>query len=110
MSTEKNDELLIKRFIRDLEALEETDEEKIAQIPDDEYREIIHLAKKLTKIDFNGESKGREELKKKLISTIEKNKRQSKQPHQELADEDLDCVAGGLNKDRENPFRDSDQS
>ena len=108
MITEKNKELLIKQFSRDLEALEDIDEKKIAKIQDDEYREILQLAKKLTKIDFSGESKAREVLKKKLISTIEKSKEQSNQSHQELAEEELDCVAGGLNRDQENPFQDNE--
>lgn len=34
-----------KKFYRDLEILEEIDEEKIAQLVDDEYREILQLAK-----------------------------------------------------------------
>jgi len=108
MSTKKDEEFLIKRFSRDLEVLEEIEEEKIARLSDDEYREILQLAKKLTKIDFSGESKAREVLKKKLISTIEKSKEQSNQSHQELAEEELDCVAGGLNRDQENPFQDNE--
>jgi CHAD domain-containing protein len=106
MSTKNNEEFLIKRFSRDLEVLEDIDEEKIAQLPDDEYREILQLAKKLTKIDFSGESKAREVLKKKLIGTIEKSKKQSNQSHREFADEELEYVAGGLNEDQENPLRD----
>ncbi len=108
MITENSKEhLLIKRFIRDLEALDEIDEEKIAQIQDDEYRDILQLAKKLTKIDFGRKSKATEELKI-IMSTIEKNKEQYKQSGQ-LADEELDYVAGGLRMDQENSFRDNDR-
>ena len=108
MITEKNKELLIKQFSRDLEALEDIDEKKIAKIQDDEYRDILQLAKKLTKIDFSVESKTREELKKKIMSTVKKDKEQYKQSDQELADEELDYVSGGLKKDLENSFRDND--
>ncbi|HQD76830.1 MAG TPA: hypothetical protein PKM06_09655 [Bacillota bacterium] len=108
MIMKKNEEFLIKKFYRDLEILEEIDEEKIAQLVDDEYREILQLAKKLTKIDFSGESKAREELKVKLINIIEKSKEQFNQFHQELAEEELECVAGGLNRDQENPLQGND--
>jgi hypothetical protein len=71
-------------------------------------KSLFLVAKKLTKIDFSGESKAREVLKEKLISNIEKSKEQSNQSHQELAEEELDCVAGGFNRDQENPLQDNE--
>ena len=110
MDTGKNEELLIKIFRSDLEVLREIGEKKIALLPDDEYRDILRLAKKLMAVDFSRGSKAKEELKKKLISTIENNKGQQHYPsNNELEDEELDDVAGGLKTDREYPFQENNQ-
>ena len=101
----KNEDLLIKRFSRDLEILDEIDEKQIAQTSDGEYRDILYLAKKLTEIDFSRGSKAREELKKRLMVIIDKNIWQQS----ELSHEELDYVAGGLKKDQDYPFRNNDQ-
>lgn len=103
LAAEKTEALLIKRFSRDLEFLGEMDEKEIDRLADEEYRELVRLAKKLKGADFSKGSKAREELKKKLMSTLKQNSRQQS----DLSHEELDHVAGGIKTEEDHPFRDN---
>jgi len=108
MNREKNEEFFIKRFTRDLENLSNLDVEKVARAADDEYRDILQLARNLREVDFSKGRKAKEELKKKLISTLVKIKKQQLElPQEELDLEELEYVAGGLKKDPDCPFQDN---
>lgn len=107
MSSKKTEEFLIKRFSRDLEILDNLDEEKMPRLAEKEYRDILHLAKKLGEVDFSKDSKVREELKKKLISAWEKRQcLHSDLCSQELDLDELDHVTAGVKNDQDNPFLD----
>lgn len=56
---------------------------------DDEYKELLFLAQMLVQADYSQESQG---LVKKVISKVQKN--------DEMADDELDMVAGGVNMNK----------
>lgn len=104
----KKEVFLTKRLTRDLENLNNLDEERVAGLADAEYRGILQIAKELTEADFSKGRHAREELRKKLISIMEKHEKQHPEPSSEELDlEELDYVAGGSKEDPDCPFQDN---
>lgn len=87
MSDKKLEKALVEQFTRDLENLTEKKKNELLVANDDDYRQVLELAKMMLKTDWSGSSKIKDSLKKRLETHLF---------NEEISDEDLDWVAGGL--------------
>lgn len=96
-------QLWVKRFNCDLDEILEKDKDVDLEVADNEYNKTLCLAQILKVADFSDESKVKDKLKQQLLKKIERRK-EKQIPKDELSDEDLNSVAGGIGIDYKDPL------
>lgn len=100
---------LAKRFSDDIDRILQDNKAEIAPVESDQegYLETIELARLLAGMDLSGECRIVRDLRRRLldrISASEKKKRAgAEKESNELNEDDLDNVAGGINPHRGYP-------
>ncbi|MGM0501607.1 MAG: hypothetical protein ACQERJ_03665 [Bacillota bacterium] len=70
--------------------------EDLDKITNPQIKRLLQLAQEIKDVDYSGQSKVRHSLKKELLNKIKERKEE-----QELSDNELDLVAGGINNPKD---------
>lgn len=95
------DPCLAEQFSRDLYELTKRKNKSLFVISNNEYGQLLELSKVIMEMDWSKDSRVKESLKKKLEAQMFTD---------EIRDDELDWVAGGLQNPEYSPFDKNDKS